>query len=161
MDIETWRSDLEREQADRFDFDGLAYYPPDPDLRFELPLVTFGDHEEVTVTTTTEGSRTYLRWGQFRFSIDGDAYTLSAFRSDPEADHLWIPFKDETNGETTYPAGRYIDLDESDKTVGGAWELDFNRAYSPFCAFSEDYECPLVPPENRLDVRIEAGEKAP
>lgn len=178
MNTETWRSDLEaaraakeeflREDADspltaeeQVDFDGLPFYPPDPDLRFELRLTSFGEPETLEVETTADGSRTYHRMGQFRFQIDGSPYTLSAFRSDPEEATLWIPFKDETNGETTYPGGRYIDLEPDDQVEGGAWVVDFNKAYTPFCAFSEDYECPLVPPENRLAVRIEAGEKAP
>jgi uncharacterized protein (DUF1684 family) len=178
MDTDTWRSELKRARAEKdafladdpespipqeeqMQFDGLEYYPPDSDLRFELRLTTFGDHDELTVETTKDGTRTYYRWGQFRFSIEGQNYTLSAFRSEPDDERLWVPFKDETNGDTTYGGGRYLDLDEDAKTVGGAWVLDFNEAYNPFCAFSEEYECPLVPPENRLAVRIEAGEKAP
>jgi uncharacterized protein (DUF1684 family) len=178
MNVETWRSDLEAARAakeeflredpnspipaDRqVEFDGLEFYPPNPDLRFELRLTSFGEPEDVEVDTTEEGSQSYQRMGQFRFEIDGSPYTLSAFRGDPDEESLWVPFKDETNGDTTYPAGRYLDLEPDDQIEGGAWVLDFNRAYSPFCAFSEAYECPLVPPENRLAVRIEAGEKAP
>lgn len=64
-----------------------------------------------------------------------------------------------TSGEESYGAGRYIDLDASDRTDDGDWVVDFNRAYSPFCAYDERYECPLVPTENWLDVRIETGER--
>lgn len=178
MDVDRWRTDLRKErnakeefltedpdsplpEEERIDFDGLEYFEPDPDLRFELRLTSFGDSEEVTLDTTKEGSQTVHRWGQFRFSIDGTGYTLSAFRTDPDREELWVPFKDQTNGDSTYHAGRYLDLDEDHQAVGGGWILDFNRAYTPFCAFSDEYESPLVPPENRLAVSIKAGEKAP
>ncbi|MFB6112384.1 MAG: DUF1684 domain-containing protein, partial [Halobacteriaceae archaeon] len=145
MDTESWRTALEREraekdeflaespesplpEADRVGFDGLPYYEPDPSLRFELSLITFDGTDEVTVDTTQDGERTYLRWGQFRFTIGGNQYTLTAFRSDPDADRLWIPFKDETNGETTYAAGRYLDLEAENQTADDDWILDFNRA---------------------------------
>lgn len=145
--------------AERQAFDGLPYYPPDADYRVTAPLVGFDDRDELTVDTTEDGERTYLRWGQFRFDLTGDQYTLTAFKADVDDDRLWVPFKDETNGDTTYPAGRYLDLHPEEHRTDGEWILDFNRAYSPFCAHSERYECPLVPFENRLNVRIEAGER--
>jgi len=145
-------------QGERDSFDGLDYYPPDEDYRFEVELHEFDDHDTISVDTTQEGEQTYYRWGEFRFDVDGQECTLTAYRSDPSQDRLWVPFRDGTNGDTTYPAGRYLDLDE-DFERDGVWLLDFNRAYSPFCAYSEAYECPLVPFENHLDVRIEAGEQ--
>jgi uncharacterized protein (DUF1684 family) len=141
-------------------FPGLAFFPPDPGYRFELRLQEHGTKETVTVETSTNGQREYLRWGEFRFELSHDEYTLQAYRSDPGDDRLWVPFRDETNGEETYGAGRYLDL-ESDhhKPNSGEWVLDFNRAYNPTCAYNEAYECPLIPVENWLNVRIEAGEK--
>lgn len=141
------------------EFAGLAFYPPDPDYRFELELHEHDPREEVVVGTTADGEQSYLRWGEFRFEVDGQAVTLQAFRSDPDEGRLWVPFRDETSGEETYGAGRYLDLDADDR-VEGEWVLDFNLAYNPTCAYNEAYECPLVPMENWLDVRIEAGEKA-
>jgi uncharacterized protein (DUF1684 family) len=146
--------------ADREDFEGLDYFPPDAAYRFELPLDEHDERERITVETTRDGSQEYLRWGAFRFEVDGETTVLQAYRADPDETRLWVPFRDATNGEETYPAGRYLDLEAADRTDGGDWILDFNRAYSPFCAYSEVYECPLVPAENWLDVRINAGEKA-
>jgi uncharacterized protein (DUF1684 family) len=143
-------------------FDGLDYYPLAADYRFELSLHEFEDHDTLTVETTTDGQQTYLCWGEFRFELGGEEYTLTAYKQSASEDRLWVPFRDETNGETTYGAGRYLDLEtEEDLITDGTWLLDFNRAYSPFCAYSEAYECPLVPPENHLSVRIEAGEQIP
>lgn len=146
--------------TDREEFAGLSYFPPDPDYRFELPLQEHEDPERLTIETTQDGNQTYQRVGEFRFEVDGETGVLQAYRADPEEDRLWVPFRDGTNGEETYSAGRYLDLETENRTDDGDWILDLNRAYSPFCAHSEAYECPIVPSENWLDVRIEAGEKA-
>lgn len=171
-----WESELERERQEKDEFfanhpqspisqergenfEGLSYYPPDERYRIVTALESVSDRETITVETTQEGAQTYHRWGTFEFEIDGAPVTLTAFKADPSETHLWVPFRDETNGDTTYPAGRYLDLEASDRTPSREWELDFNRAYNPFCAFSDAYECPLVPTENWLEVRIEAGEQ--
>jgi uncharacterized protein (DUF1684 family) len=146
--------------ADRDDFDGLRYYPPDPDYRFELELEEYDDPETVVVSTSTEGEREYLRWGEFEFSVDGETVTLQTYKADADEERLWVPFRDATSGEETYGAGRYIDLEVAHHRTGeGPWILDFNQAYNPTCAYSDQYECPLPPGENWLDVAIEAGEK--
>ena len=140
-------------------FLGLAYYEPDPAYRFVLPLEEHETKESVTVETTADGEQTYLRWSAFSFELDGETYTLQAYRPDREADRLWVPFRDATSGETTYGAGRYLDLEPDTHRVDDGWILDFNAAYNPTCAYNHAYECPMIPPENWLDVRIEAGEQ--
>ncbi|QCJ47820.1 DUF1684 domain-containing protein [Haloprofundus sp. MHR1] len=146
--------------AERHDFEGLRYYPPDDDYRFELDLHEHDEKEQVVVATTTEGEREYLRWGEFRFDVGGERQTLQAYRRDADDPGLWMPFRDETSGEETYGAGRYLDLHpEDDRADDGRWVVDFNLAYNPFCAYSARYECPMVPVENWLAVAIEAGEK--
>lgn len=142
------------------DFPGLAHFPPDESYRFELPLAEHEEKEQITVSTSADGEQEYFRWGEFRFSINDTECSLQAFKSAPDEPRLWVPFRDETNGDETYGAGRYIDL-ESDhhQTDTGTWILDFNQAYNPTCAYNEAYECPLIPMENWLDCRIEAGEK--
>lgn len=145
---------------EREHFEGLEYYPPEPSLRFELPLHEHDDLETITIATTTEGEREYLRWGEFQFAVEGEEATLQAYKADPDDERLWVPFRDETNGDETYGAGRYLDLEEAhDRNPDGTWTLDFNLAYNPFCAYSEQFECPLVPMDNWLDVPIQAGEK--
>jgi hypothetical protein len=142
------------------DFPGLDYYDPDPAYRYELELHEHDDPEEVTVGTSAEGERTYRRYGEFGLEIDGESVTLQAYRPVDGSDRLWLPFRDETSGEETYGAGRYLDLEPDHHLVDGRWVVDFNRAYNPTCAYNPAYECPLVPMENWLDVRVEAGEKA-
>ena len=142
-------------------FEGLDYFPPDPELRFELPLREHDEKEPITIETTTEGAREYYRWGEFRFEIDGAEHRLQAYKDDPEEGRLWVPFRDATSGGATYGAGRYLDLEADEhRTAEGEWVLDLNLAYNPYCAYSARYECPLIPMENWLDVPIEAGERA-
>jgi uncharacterized protein (DUF1684 family) len=142
-------------------FDGLNYYPVDPDYRYELALEDYDDPEQVTVGTSTEGEQEYFAVGEFTVTVDGEETTLQAYKSDLDEDRLWVPFRDATSGEETYGAGRYLDL-EPDRhlTDERTWILDFNQAYNPTCAYSDRYECPLPPMDNWLDVAIEAGEQA-
>ena len=140
-------------------FPGLEYYEPDPQYRFVLPLHEHDEKETVTVETTADGEQTYRRWGEFRFELDDEEYVLQAYRPTDGSDRFWVPFRDETNGEETYGAGRYLDLEPDRDRVDGEWLLDFNEAYNPTCAYNHAYECPLIPMENWLDVRIEAGER--
>jgi uncharacterized protein (DUF1684 family) len=69
---------------------------------------------------------------------------------------LFVPFGDLTNGAETYKGGRYLDLD---RTPTGLYDLDFNRAYHPYCVYDPSYVCPVPPRENRLTVAIRAGER--
>ena len=140
-------------------FPGLAYYDPDPEYRFVVPLHEHETKERVTVETTADGEQTYVRWGEFRFPLDDVERTLQAYRPDRDAERFWVPFRDETNGETTYGAGRYLDLEPDTHRTDGEWVVDFNEAYNPTCAYNYAYECPMIPGENWLGVRIEAGEK--
>jgi uncharacterized protein (DUF1684 family) len=147
--------------AGRGSFQGLSYYSIDERYRFELPLHEYDDPETVTVGTSTGGERTYLQWGEFRFEVDGEDVAVQAYKGDPDEHRLWVPFRDATSGGETYGAGRYLDLEPDAHHRGdGVWVLDFNEAYNPTCAYSDDYECPLPPNENWLDVPVEAGEKA-
>ena len=73
-----------------------------------------------------------------------------------ELRRLFVPFHDLTNGSDTYPGGRYLDLE---RTPTGVYDLDFNRAYHPFCVFNATYDCPVPPRENRLGIPVRAGEQ--
>ena len=140
-------------------FPGLDFFDPDPEYRFVVPLHEHDDPNRITVGTTADGKQTYLQWGEFRFDADGERHTLQAYRPDPETDRLWAPFRDRTNGEETYGAGRYLDLEFDHHRTDAGWVLDFNAAYNPTCAYNYAYECPMVPMDNWLDIRVEAGER--
>ena len=144
----------------RQQFKGLDYYPPDPDFRFELEIFEHKDKKILEIKDTQGNDRKFLRWGEFRFKIGGKGCMLQAYKSDPQQGSLFVPFRDVTSGKETYGAGRYLDLDpEKCQTIEGKWILDFNKAYNPWCAYSEFYACPFVAPENWLEVPVYAGEK--
>lgn len=137
----------------RRSFTGLKYFDPDPAFRFEVALErAAGGVEEVEMS---DGTTDHLqRAGTVRFSVDGTDATLVAFH---QGDALFIPFRDATSGKETYGAGRYV---EAEALGEGRYLLDFNRAYNPYCAYNDDWRCPLPPAENWLTVAIRAGEKS-
>jgi uncharacterized protein (DUF1684 family) len=153
-----WQSPIPAKDRERFG--GLNYYPPNPDYRFELELYEHDEKKAVGMTYTKVNEGDFLRWGEFRFNIGGKEQALQAYKSNPEEKRLFILFRDATSGVEIYGAGRYLDLDsERDRTAEGKWILEFNKAYNPWCVYSEDYTCPLLPRENWLEVAIYAGEK--
>jgi len=156
--IADWQSPIS--SKDRLKFNGLAYYPPDPNYQFELELQEHKNKKILQIQDTTGNVRNFIRWGEFRFELSAKEFTLQAYKSDPQEKQLFVPFKDVTNDKETYGAGRYLDLDyERDRTVDGRWVFDFNKAYNPWCAYSINYACPFVAPEDWLKVPILAGEK--
>lgn len=138
----------------------LAYYEIDESYRAPATLAPFDAQLEpvIEMPTSTGQLRQMQRAGTLQFSMLGQAYQLSAFVSadDPGRQRLFVPFRDATNGDETYQAGRYLDLD---RTPTGLYDLDFNRAYQPYCYFDPQYDCPIPPRENRLDLPILAGER--
>jgi uncharacterized protein len=146
-------------QKDKSRFQGLAYYPIDPGLKFSVRLMRYQSPEQVRLGTNTGEIRSGLRYGYFEFQVQGKKLRLQVYRlEDVPADGagLFIPFRDSTTGVETYSAGRYLDLKEN---TSGIYELDFNRAYNPSCAYDTKYNCPIPPAENTLSIAIRAGEK--
>lgn len=134
----------------------LRYYDPDPSYRVPARLAMADEQPVYDVPTSTGQFRRMQHIGHLEFVLHGESYRLTALLSEEEG--LFVPFRDETSREETYPAGRYIDLPFSPT---GVYDLDFNRAYHPTCYFDEQYDCPFPPPENRLGTAIRAGEKLP
>jgi uncharacterized protein len=98
----------------------------------------------------------YIVAGWLNFRVKDVDCRLTAYQPNPnDSKTLFIPFRDQTSGHGTYGGGRYIDTRRVEDRV----ELDFNRAYNPYCVYNYDYACPVPPAENTLPVAIEAGEK--
>jgi hypothetical protein len=139
----------------------LSYFPADESyvVPAQLRLADEQQRPIVTMPTSTGTLRRYQRVGVLEFMLQNQKFTLGAFVEDgqPIVD-LFVPFVDTTSGEETYPAGRYLDLHP---TATGFYTIDFNRAYNPYCAYNETYECPYPPASNRLMIAIRAGEKKP
>ncbi|MBI3115354.1 MAG: DUF1684 domain-containing protein [Candidatus Kerfeldbacteria bacterium] len=137
----------------RTSFAGLPYYEPNEALRFAQALNTDVDRAPLTLPTSTGDERQYRRAGTITFAITGQSVTLTVF----EDEHgYFLPFRDGTAEDATYGAGRYL---EPEQGSDGKLLVDFNLAYNPYCAYNEQYSCPIPPRENRIPVRIEAGER--
>ncbi len=142
----------------RSTFKGLNYYPPEKGYRVSGRLERLDKPEPVLIATSTGTRRSYLKYATMKFEVQGNRLQLIVYKSgeDPFARSLFIPFSDETSSSETYGAGRYLDLEER---RGDDYDLDFNFAYNPYCAYSDRNTCPIPPSENRLPIRIAAGEK--
>jgi uncharacterized protein (DUF1684 family) len=95
--------------------------------------------------------------GAVVFERDGHEWRLDALLEEPDADSLFVMFADGTSGHETYGAGRFL---YTPLPVDGRVAIDFNKAYSPPCAFTSFATCPLPPPQNRIGLRVTAGELA-
>jgi uncharacterized protein (DUF1684 family) len=136
-------------------FTGLNYFPEDPELRFDLSLEKVEEPEQIIMATSTGDEQEYLHVGQIRFVVQGQLAALQVYVSVTGGDYF-IPFVDATAPVETYGAGRYL---EPDDLGDGRLHVDFNLAYNPYCAYNDRWSCPIPPPQNRLAVQIEAGEK--
>ncbi len=148
-----WQSPLTPDQ--RQTFAGLKYFPENPKLRIITPIEEYTDKATITMITSTGSVREYLKYGHFTFHVEDEAVTLQVYQ-DAEDGSFFLPFVDATAPEETYGAGRYLEIE----SIGdGKFLIDFNSAYNPYCAYNPNWSCPIPPKENRLKVRIEAGEK--
>jgi uncharacterized protein len=144
--------------VERASFEPLPYYPIDERYRVPAALRVAQGADIIELGTSTGVPRRMRKVGTLAFTLQGEPLTLTAFADldDTQFRRLFVPFGDLTNGAETYHGGRYLDLD---RTGSGVYDLDFNRAYNPFCVFDPAYECPVPPRENRMRVPILAGEK--
>ena len=134
-------------------FTGLNYFPEEPDLRLKVEVERFPEQEQIQIQTNTGDVQTYTRYGRFRFTVDGDEAELTILENE---NGYFLPFADSLAGTETYGAGRYL---EPSRLADGHFEVDFNVAYNPYCAYNEMWSCPITPPENRIKVPVRAGEK--
>lgn len=140
--------------AQRAGFGGLRYFPERPDLRLALTVEPLAQESTIVMQTSTGDRQSYRRLGRLRFAVDGQEAALTLFAD--EAGGLFLPFADALAGSETYGAGRYL---EPEPLADGRVLIDFNLAYNPYCAYNDDWSCPITPPENRLRVAIRAGER--
>ena len=138
----------------RKEFTGMKWYPVDEAYRVEGTFEPFDEPQEVQIPNMLGDIDTMKVPGHVRFTLNGKEHNMIAVtENDTE---FWFIFRDLTSGEDTYPAARFL---YTPRPVNGKVTLDFNRAENPPCAFNTYATCPLPPPENRLQVRVEAGEK--
>jgi uncharacterized protein (DUF1684 family) len=136
-------------------FEGLRYSPENPELRLVLPLEAFAEQDTIVMQTSTGDERGYSRYGRLRVTVEGQDVALTLY-ADADSGTFFLPFVDALRGRETYGAGRYLDPEPLED---GRYLVDFNLAYNPYCAYNDDWSCPLTPSENWLRVPIRAGEK--
>lgn len=148
---------------DRKNFRGLDFFTFDSAYVVKARLERTPDSQWFNMRTTTNRVTKERVYGILHFELKGYRHQLNVYQGEENMqqegmeDYLFLPFLDETNGFESYGGGRYLDLriPESDSI-----EIDFNTAYNPFCAYDEKFSCPIVPRENYLKTRVEAGVKA-
>lgn len=137
------------------------FFPINLKYRVTAKFVKTENPVPFELPTSSGKFKQYQEYGKATFELDGKSFTLTLYQSldlmkmEKYKDHLFLPFRDETNEKETYGGGKYMDLKiPSGKEI----VLDFNQSYQPFCAYNAfDYNCPIVPAENKLPIRIEAG----
>lgn len=174
QEIRAFREEMNHDFADslhsplpeeaRRGFTGLEFFPADSTFRVIAKWRHTPGEEPFKMKTTTDRTPEYVKYGEVEFSLGGRSIKLSVYRNlelmkrDGFEDYLFLPFYDKTNGHESYGGGRYLDLriPEGDSIV-----LDFNKAYNPYCAYNDQYSCPIPPVENTLLLEIKAGVMAP
>jgi hypothetical protein len=176
VDATSWLLDVQRERAwreahytgpdtplapdARASFKGLRWFPADPAWRLQgLKLWRHKEPLPGRLASTGEEGIVMMEVGAFAFEAKGVPCRLLAYAPAPgetEDDYILVPFRDLTSGKESYGGGRYLDLEPHPED---AYDLDFNRAYHPYCAHDDRWSCVIPPPENKLNVRVEAGER--
>jgi len=150
-------------KKDLKNFKGLDFFPFDSTFVVNAKLIRTPDEKPFKMKTTTDRLPNYVKYGIIEFQLEGKLHQLNIYQNldilDEEGyeDYLFLPFLDNTNGEGSYAGGRYV---ESNIPKGDAIIIDFNSAYNPYCAYNDKYSCPIVPRENYLDAKVNAGVKA-
>ena len=145
----------DRESRTRREFKGLEYFPIDPKWRIEGPEA-YQPPKMIPITNVLSMTDNETSPGALAFEVDGKTYRIDPILEKGETD-WFVMIADETTGRETYGAGRYLYVSPPDAT--GHMVIDFNKTYSPPCAFTNYATCPLPPRQNHLPIRIEAGEK--
>jgi len=143
----------------------LDFFPPEPAWRLAARFEPTPDAPPFDMPTYSGRTKPFRRYGFAVFQIGGTEYRLALYinltlaQQDAYRDHLFLPFKDHSNGDTTYGGGRYLDLTTGDIAPDGTVMLDLNKVYNPWCAYSDGYNCPIPPAENHLELAVPAGER--
>ena len=140
----------------RKNFKGLDDFPPDPKYRVEARFEPYNPPKHIRMPNVSGITTDEISPGALVFTLDGRGFRIDPILEQGTKD-LFIIIRDATSGRETYGAARYLYASPPD--ANGKTIVDFNKAYNPPCAFTPYATCPLPPPQNRLPIRIEAGEK--
>jgi len=146
------------------DLQNLHFFDADSTYKVTADVEVLKNEKVFKMPTYDGTSKEFYRYAKISFNLNGKATIMTLYKSMALAsnpaykDLLFLPFTDETNNAETYGGGRYIDL-SSKKILNNKIEVDFNKSYNPYCAYSDGYRCPVPPEENDLQLAIKAGEK--
>lgn len=143
---------------------GISFFEPNEQFRFKAKIDMLHPDETIQISTYSGRQKEFIEYARLSFDLDGKMYVLTAhknvksMRMPMYRNKLFLMFMDTSSGESSYGGGRYIYIDESE-IVDDHIILDFNKAFNPYCAYSDGFHCPIPPRENHLDIAILAGEK--
>lgn len=141
-------------------FKGIHFFSFNEKYVVNAKFVRTPNEKSFQMSTSSGMRKTYVKYAEVIFTLDGNEYKLNVYQSQellqsPEyKDYLFIPFTDASSGNETYEGGRYIDLNIP---TGDRILVNFNKAYHPYCAYTDGYNCPIPPAENSLPIKVEAG----
>jgi uncharacterized protein len=141
----------------RREYKPLEYYPIDTSWVFDARFEAYQPHRHIRIVNILGLEEEMECPGTLVFQRDGHEWRLDAVLEDPHDETLFVMFADRTNGSGSYGGGRFLRVP---LPSGGRTRVDFNVSYNPPCAFNNFATCPLPPPQNRLALRVESGEKA-
>lgn len=153
---EAFKNGEESPIKDKSAFQGLKYYSFNKDYIVDFVLEKAEKAKTVELKMTDGTMEKLILFGKLKGEIGG--FTLSLLLYQHEDGNFFLPFKDKTAPTETYGGGRFLDLPLTN-VKNNRLRVDFNLAYNPYCAYNEDFACPIPPAENTLPIRIEAGEK--
>lgn len=142
---------------------GLPFYPIDDAYRVVATFKRYTNPEVIQMKTSSAVIKEFAVFGLATFQLKGETHELTLYKSTRAImpleyrNSMFLPFRDETSGKETYGGGRYMDIQIPE---GNQLVIDFNKAYHPYCAYTDGYSCPMVPTVNHLDVAILAGIKS-
>ncbi|MCP9769052.1 DUF1684 domain-containing protein [Lacihabitans sp. LS3-19] len=158
------RENYIKETHERFPEQKQDFFEVNTDFKFAAKYKHPKHPETISIPTSGVKIKDFTEFAIVTFKYSGKKYKITTYRQSPiqpmYKNLVFVLFKDLTAPKDTYGGGRYMDMDTGD-FVDGKVILDFNKAYNPYCAFSDGWNCPIPPPQNHLKLRIEAGEKVP
>jgi uncharacterized protein (DUF1684 family) len=142
----------------------FRFFAPDKHYRINASFKKLNDSTGFIMKTSGTKDKKFFRYGSISLKLKRKAVHLTIYRSEQlmndsaYKDYLFLPFTDATSGAGSYGGGRYIDLNMQD-IIDNRVLIDFNKAYNPYCAYVNGYNCPIPPRENHIPFPIKAGEK--
>ncbi|WP_088323786.1 DUF1684 domain-containing protein [Polaribacter tangerinus] len=152
-------------KKDLKNFKGLDFFPVDSSF---ITIAKFSKIENAPtflLPTSTDIKKPYKEFGKLTFTLQGKQFQLTVYQGletikiEKYKNELYLPFTDLTTGNESYVAGRYMDLQTTDIRENNTVELNFNNTYNPYCAYNDNFSCPITPRNNHLDIAVTAGIK--